>query len=70
MDWRDHLSSASIGQATRNMRFRLYSAPRYRGRYIRAPLGIGTGRSWHMLATDEKTVQEPPKVDGRKVEAA
>ncbi|CAE7901101.1 Fam98a, partial [Symbiodinium sp. KB8] len=31
MDWRDHLSSASIG-------------------------------SWHMLATDEKTVQEPPKI--------
>ncbi|CAE7330182.1 Fam98a [Symbiodinium natans] len=31
MDWRDHLSEASIG-------------------------------SWHMLATDEKTVQEPPKI--------
>ncbi|CAK9038041.1 unnamed protein product [Durusdinium trenchii] len=31
MDWRDHLSFASIG-------------------------------SWHMLATDEKTVQEPPKI--------
>ena len=54
MDWRDHLSFASIGWASE-----------WFG-YVSMFSGL-VSRSWHMLATDEKTVQEPPKATASNV---